>query len=463
MQRAIGGILAAWLLVGCRGSAPEDFGRMARSEAGQRRIAAWVADVSHPMDRRVDALVTVAAEGFPGRVRGMVEGAPDREALAERTAAALVERLPPRFQAPEEAAYLREALMAVLLHVPDDRRLPIQQALARWVFGSLTLDSSAEETKQQVEPRLPIHQLPLLGLPGAKGATVLVRHGFSADAVARYVLSQPDPEAHRMLLEAFRRLHRTPDLEIPASHLEAIGDIRDPSAAVYLLDLAQDRNQSSEIRAIAFNEAADLMEDPALAAGNREALADRLRSLMQSGDPDDRWSAANFLFRLEGESALPVILQGMKDDGVWPNATEDPMKSMVDFCKGTFWKGDANPGKWSAVQGMIQSGNRVHRTLGLICLKASQDPSRAGLARRSLGSRADLFPVLGVRLREDVLAKNVTEGLQMFAELARDEAAGRLDAADAKRLRFIVLVNLTDTGRTYRLAVADRFKAERAP
>lgn len=463
MRRAIGLVVAGWLLAGCRGSAPEDFGKMARSEAGQRRIAAWVADVSHPMEQRVQALVVVATEGFPGRVRGMVEGAPDREDLAEKTAGALVDRLPQRFQAPEEAAYLREAALAVLLHVPEDRRLPIQEGLARWVFGTLTLDSTADEVKQQVEPRLPIHQLPMLGPPGAKGATVLVRHGFSVDAVARYVLAQPDPEAHRLLLEAFRRLHQTPDLEIPASHLQAIGDIRDPAAAVYLLDLAQDQNQSSDIRAIAFNEAADLMEDPALAAGSREALRERLQRLMQSGDPDDRWSAANFLFRLDGEAALPSILQGMKDDGVWPNATEDPMKSMVDFCKGTFWKGGATAGKWAAVQGMIQSRNRVHRALGLICLKASQDPDRAGLARQSRGSRADLFPVLGVRLREDVLTQNVIEGLQMDAELARDEAAGRVDAADARRLRFIILVNLTDTGRNYRVAVADRFKAERAP
>ena len=38
-----------------------------------------------------------------------------------------------------------------------------------------------------------------------------------------------------------------------------------------------------------------------------------------------------------------------------------------------------------------------------------------------------------------------------------------VDEADAKLMRFAILVDLTETGRAYRKAVADRFKEDRKP
>lgn len=456
-------VLAALAALACNEPGPGNFEKFGKNDAGHKRLAAWVADAGHPVDQRAEALAVVAESGFPGKVRAMVDGVPDREAVAERGAALLAGRLPKADTDPEAIARLREGALALMAQVPEAKKGPIQQAIADWAFAGLTLETPADDVRQRIEPRIPPQEIPMLGAAGTGGAIVLVRHGFTADRLAAYVVSVPDPAAHLRLLEAFKRLHATPDLAIPFSHLEAIGKIKDIRAATYLLDLSQDANQESDVRAAAFNEAAGLMEDPSVLAGDRSAILARLQKMLGSADPDERWSATNFLVLLEGAAALDPVMAGLKDDGAYPNATEDPMKSMVDFCKATLWKKAKKDEAWAAVGRLLKSRNRVHRTLGIICAKASEDPTKGTLVAPLAGSRVDLQPVLGDKIAEGTLATNAREGLQMFGEVAADVEAGRLGEADAKLMRFAILVDLTDTGRAYRTAVAERFKADRAP
>lgn len=442
---------------------PGNFEKFATSDAGQKRIAAWVATPANPMAARVEALVAVAAAGFPGKIRAMLDTAQDKEALAENTAAALAERLTKAGSDPAIIAPLREAVLAALAFVPDGRKAPIQKTVAGWAFAGLSLDSSMEDVKKQVEPRIEPAQIQALGSAGTLGAAVLVRHGFDVIRMAQYVLAVPDPAGHLRLLEAFRRLHATPELAIPLPQLELIGRIKDARAATYLLDMAMDTRNESDVRAASFNEAARLMDDPAIRAGDLEGILDRLDKMMVSGDPDDRWSGANYLLVVKGLDAMPRVMAGLKDDASYPNATEDPMKSMVDFCKATLFKVGKGPAAWQAVESLLRSRNRVHQALGVICTKASEDPTKASLVGPLTGSRTDLYQVLGTKVTLGTLATNAKEGLQMYGEVAADLAAKRLVEVDAKVMRFAILVNLTDTGRAYRMAVAERFKEDRKP
>jgi len=462
MSRRIAVVLVFPVLVACGlQPGPGRFGKFVGSEAGQKRIAAYVADPKNPMEARVEALEMLAAAGFPGKVRGMLDAPADREVLAEKTSTALVARLAGTGNDPAVLAPLREAALGALAFVPEARKAPIQKAFADWAFAGLTLDSSAEDVRRQVEPRIESAQVPQLEAAGTTGAAVLVRHGFDVIRMAQYVLSIPDPAAHLRLLEGFRRLHATPEMAIPLPHLELIGRIKDARAATYLLDLALDANQESDIRAAAFNQAAHLVDDAAVRTGDLEGILSRLDRMMVSGDPDDRWSGANYLLVAKGIEALPRVMEGLKDDGTYPNATEDPMKSMVDFCRATLLKIDRGPAAWAGIRRLLNSRNRVHQALGVICTKASEDPTKASLVAPLAGSRTDLFPVLGAKVTLGTLATNAKEGLQMYAEVAADVAAKRLVEADAKLMRFAILVDLTDTGRAYRKAVAERFKEDR--
>jgi hypothetical protein len=440
---------------------PGKFEKFASSDAGQKRIAAWVSTPNNPIDQRVDALVAVAAAGFPGKIRGMLDTAKDREDLAEKTASALADRLAKAGSDPEAIAPLREAVLGALTYVPDARKAPIQKTVADWAFAGLTLDSTDAVVKAQIEPRIEPMQMQALGAAGTAGAAILVRHGFDVVRMSQYILSIPDPAAHLRLLEAFRKLHATPDMAIPLPQLELVGKIKNARAATYLLDLSMDPNQESDVRAAAFNEAARLMDDPAIRAGDLEGILARLDKMAASQEPDDRWSGANYLLVVQGLEAMPRVMAGLKDDGIYPNATEDPMKSMVDFCKSTLFKVAKGPEVWPAVQGLLKSRNRVHQALGIICTKASEDPTKALLVAPLTGSSANLLPVLGNKMTLGALATNAKEGLQMYAEVAADVAAKRMDEADAKLMRFAILVDLTETGRVYRKAVADRFKEDR--
>jgi len=442
---------------------PGNFKKFAGSEAGQKRLAAWVANPANAIEARVEALVTVAAAGFPGKVRGMLDPAPDRDLLSEKTAAALADRLVKAGSDPAAIAPLREAVLAALAYVPDAKKAPIQKTIADWVFAGLSLDSTADQVKKQVEPRMEPMQMQALGAAGTAGAAFLVRHGFDVVRMSQYVLSVADPAAHLRLLEAFKRLHAMPDVAIPLPQLELIGRIKDVRAAMYLLDLALDAKQESDVKAAAFNEAARLMDDAAIRAGDVDGILERLDRLMVSGDPDDRWSGANYLLVVKGVEALPRVMAGLKDDGTYPNATEDPMKSMVDFCKLTLFKVAKGPDAWPAVTQLLKSRNRVHQALGVICTKASEDPSKASLVAPLAGGSASLEAVLGEKVTLGALATNAKEGLQMYSEVAADLAAKRMDESDAKLMKFAILVDLTETGRAYRKSVAERFKADRKP
>jgi len=440
---------------------PGNFQKFASSDAGQKRIAAWVSTPNNPIDQRVEALVAVASAGFPGKIRGMLDTAKDREDLAEKTATALADRLVKAGSEPASIALLREAVLGALTYVPDARKAPIQKTVADWAFAGLTLDSTDEAVKKQVEPRIEPMQMQALGAAGTAGAAILVRHGFDVVRMSQYILSIPDPAAHLRLLEAFKRLQALPDVAIPLPHLELVGKIKDVRAATYLLDLSLDPKQESDVRAAAFNEAARLMDDPAIRAGDLEGILTRLDKMMASQEPDDRWSGANYLIVVKGLEAMPRVMAGLKDDGIYPNATEDPMKSMVDFCKSTLFKVAKGAEAGPVIENLLKSRNRVHQALGVICTKASEDPAKGTLLAPLARSGVNLLPVLGTKMTLGALATNAKEGLQMVSEVAADVAAKRMDESDAKLMRFAILVDLTETGRAYRKAVADRFKEDR--
>ena len=91
---------------------------------------------------------------------------------------------------------------------------------------------------------------------------------------------------------------------------------------------AEDR----DLKLDAFNGAESIFS--ALPEGtDKGAMANSVRPLMKSSDPDDRWYAITTLLKLEGEKVLDTAWDSLMDDGIYTNGLIDPLKSIVDFCR----------------------------------------------------------------------------------------------------------------------------------
>ncbi len=471
-------VALAFVLAACGGRpGPGNFEKFTANENGVRLLERYIQDTSNPDEARVEAVVTLVQGGWALRLRKALDGCPDREDLAARTADALIRRLPDLAGTPEVLAATRDGAFIALSLVPGAERGPLQKRLADWVFAGLGPESSADEVKKAVESRVLVAQIADLGPHGADGATWMIRHGFAVAKLSQYLLSLKDPAVEARMLAAFKALHATPDIVIPYEHVEAIGKIRSADAVEYLLDLAQDDRQEPDMRSLAFNQAAEALDRPEGLRGAREPILARLRKMVARNDPDDRWAAARYLVSLQGRAALDEVLAALKDDGVYPRALEDPRKTLVDFCKGVILRerpphtGEPEEDERTrpvedalhTVKRLLASNNRVHQALGVVCVKATEDAAHADMLKPLQKSRVSLEPVIGEKVTLGTLAQNAVDGLALMAEVQAAEASGVLSAEDAKRKRFFALVNLLDTGDALRKAVEERFaEASRA-
>ncbi|MBL6974200.1 MAG: hypothetical protein ISR64_00575 [Deltaproteobacteria bacterium] len=460
MRRLLIMLFAAAALVACGRPGPGNFEKYTANENGIRQLHDYVQDGSNSMEERVGAFMALIEAGWALQTRTFLDGCKDRDELAVRLTDNLVGRLPALVGDRKKLAPVRDAAFIGLNRIPSDQRGGFQKRLAAWAFDGLKPDSTPEKVKDVVEPRILVNQISDLGMEGVDGAVLMIRHGFHVDKLANYVVGLKDPESSLKLLEAMKVLHAIPDVVVQFTHVVVIGKIRSPDAVNHLLDLASNEDQDPDVRAAAFNAATDLLEDSGDLKGDRAGVVLRLRRLLARKNADDRWSASRYLVQLEGFDVMGEVMDALKDDDVYPRAFEDPMKTMVDFCRQVVFKKGGTVAAWDVVNRLLKSSNRVHQTLGIICVKSSGEPSRSKLLKRLTRSRKALAGVLGEETTVGRLARNGQEGLAMMGEVDAARKAGKLTAKDAKRKLFIILVDLLDTGEDYRQAVQGRFERE---
>jgi len=451
-------VLVALVLVGvaCVRPGPGNFQKYTANENGVRQLERYIQDPSNGLEARVEAVIALAEGGWTMSLRKVLDGCPDREDVSAKTLDALISKLTALPEKSEGLAALRDATFIALSLVPASERAAFQKRLAEWAFAGLGPESPAEEVKRTVESRILVAQIADLGRFGAEGATWLIRHGFAVDKLSQYLLSLEDPEVEQKLLQALKTLHATPDIAIPFYHVEIIGRIRSTEAVEYLLDLAQDDRQEADLRTLAFNQAAEILDHPDRLRGVRDAILSRLRRMLSRKDPDDRWAAARYILTLEGGAAFEEVLAALADDGIYPRAVEDPRKTLVDFCTGVVLKMHPEDARERLFRRLLGSKNRVHQALGVVCIKATEEPRFAELLKPVLRATVSLEPVFGEKTTLAQLAQNAADGLALIAEYRAAEASGALKPDLAKRKVFFALVNLADTGDALRKAVEDR-------
>jgi HEAT repeat protein len=438
----------------CAKPGPGKFEKYTRNEEGVKILEAYIQDGKNPVPARVEASVTMAKGKWPLNLKRALDGAPDNEDLAEKVLEKLVELLPTLKPKSEELAAVRDAAFIALSFLKDEKKAPFQKKIAEWAFGGLSADASADQVKEAIESKVLVAQISDLGPFGVDIACLLIRHGFAADKMAEYILNLKDPKASEKMLDAFIALHKTPDLEIPVWHAEAIGKIESPRALEYLLDLSLDESKDEDLRAAAYNAYVPWLLDPKKIEGKKDGIIKRLETMIAKKNPDDRWAAAKFLIFFEGENALKKVMDALKDDGIYPNSIEDPKKTLVDFCTAVIWKQEKAVA-WKMIEALLKSSNKVHQALGIVCTKAGEDATKNGLLNPFFRSKKSLNGIFVEVMTLGQLAQNALEGLSMFQEVDKAQKEGKISEDVAKKKKFRILVDLKDTGEDYKKAVSE--------
>jgi hypothetical protein len=406
------------------------------------------------MEVRVRALRATLSSGAAHRIRGFIEKAPDREALAK----ALRDDLVKMMESEAKAVTAKDGLFVVMPYLPEGERSEVQQRVAEWAFEGLDDNSPTAKIKEQVEHRILVSQIEDLGPHGARGAALLLSRGFAVDRLFRYLVGLESPEAKKLALAAVIRLHQIPDIQVTFAHLERIAEIKTADAALYLFDI-YDSQEDRDLAADAFNRALGLLEAPEVRA-EQDKLVARMFKYLRGKDAEDRWFAARATLDLGGSNQLGPVLDGFADDKVYDSAESDLQKSIIDFCETGVAKLGEDPVPLLVER--LTSENRVTQSISIICLKTlgankALEPL-AGVAT----SETSLDDLLGDKLTVGALAQNAIDGITMRKELEKKKEEGQLSDEELQKQRWHSLVILAKTGQEYKDAFDKRMEAVRA-
>ncbi|MBM4386769.1 MAG: hypothetical protein FJ088_03460 [Deltaproteobacteria bacterium] len=454
------------LLASCsKAPQKEDFEKWANSQAGLKKIKEFAADLKNPMEARIEAIAALVRNNHDILVREIVEACGDKEKLASGISGKFMSGLKNPWEAAgkeEEAAIYkaRDTVINMIRFLNGAEREAVQKAVAEWAFGAIREDEGAEQVRKKIEKTILINQIPELEAHGVAGAVLLIRNGFVIEKMFSYLLSLKDIAISLKALDAVKKLHSVPDVMIAYSHIDKIGEIEHPAAIEYLLDISVNTQQEKDIRAYAFNRASDLIEKDAVRKNyDMSGIIERLHKIIQKKSADDRWVPSIMILNLEGAKALDRVAAAFKDDHVYPGGSEDPMKSVVDICKAGFVPLKDRTDIFAFIVKLLNGGNRVQKTIAIVCLKAIEDKRGLAELKKLFNNRTDLEDVLGEKTTLGNLARNAAEGIEMAKEVDRALSSGALKEKDAELRKFYILVDLMNTGQAYRDLVEERFKS----
>ena len=456
--------VVVWVVACTPTPKPSTFKGFANNEKGAALLVKYITDTKNPLQDRAKAMMALMHHKWDIQVLSAIDKSPDKAKLAEEVAKLVV---PVYVKLCDEAqpnltdiSYFRDQAFRLLDFIPEKDSAPYRKAIADAVFKGLTLKSSAKDVKDRVSKRIMVEQIKHLGKAGARGALILIHNTLGISKLAGYLLKLKDKAISLQLFNQIKYIASKPDIVIPLPFLDIAGQVKDIHSLEWLLDMALDDNQKLDFQAYAFN-VGTTMIDHKIVKTDIPGVVKRLKKFMASDDPDFRWSGVYYMVYVQGTKAMPDVMKALKNDGVYPDADEAPMKTMVDFCYNVmFENGNPIPGAWDAIHVLIKSGNPVHRTLGLVCLKAGDNTDKAKWAKPFLKSRTKLDRVFGDdKITLGLIANNCVQGIKMMRAVDQDLAAKKISAKEAKTKKFIILAILDKQGTEYNEWVKKSFDA----
>ena len=425
------------------------------SEAGIEKMGAFIADPNNERGLRMRALELLVQGGFARNARTLLEKAPDRDDLAP----ALVERLLPTLGQGDLDAQVaaKDALILVLVLVPEAQQDAIKKAIADWAFAGLADDATGDQVREHVEARIRLGQIPDLGPHGAEGALRLLSHGFGLERLYTYLTEMKDPAINLRVLRAFEALHKTPDIDIPPHHMEKVQALDIPEAAVYLLRLYMRDDLPRDIRGDAFGLAIRAFQSPELESAGPQLLPE-LYKILAAGENDDRRLAAHYILRFGGVAELSRVLAAFQDDGSFSATIYETARFTRDICRDDVIKlrGDPVP----ALVETLGKDSRIGKLLALVCLKLSQRVDALAKLETLLADETAMGDLLGEERTLGQLAQNAVDGMRAVSGLTGKRDDGKLSEDQYEILRKLYEDDLLLTGPELDKAVRTRAKEQ---
>ncbi|MCC6623527.1 MAG: hypothetical protein IT385_19865 [Deltaproteobacteria bacterium] len=467
-----GWLLFALLLVAaCDSTVTEDdLQKWTNNEVGLDRIRELLQDPEQPLDTKVRALEVMVEKRLEKRLgesphpvtAALRPGVLSAVELKDRITlmSALAERLLKHVE--QRDALLLVSKDAILMHLkllsPEvaDRA---QRVIAQWAFGDISWELPPAEVRSKIESRMGPDQIIQLGRYGVDGAGVLLSHGFTAEAMTRYIVLSGAPDANATLIRAMKKL--IPQYGLQKYHAYALLKTGEPDAAALLFELYRDPKTDEDLRELTFSLGVQMLELPKVKARSGPAVEELIKIGMAGGG-EDRWLAAANIIAMTGSARLADIIAMFKDDNAYASAMDDPGKSVMDLCL-DLADLEQKPQVVPFMKGQLAGGNRIQKTIAILCLKSHQadeaKPELSALAAL-IGKPEDVSvdDLLKGELTHGKLAKNTIEGLDLLARWDADKAAGKLDDAGRKYKRFLTIVEFELVGEDYPKAIEERFK-----
>ena len=446
---------------GCSNSVDEDTLDMWTNNAeGLERIQELMEDPdSTSRELRIRALEIIASKRRPAEIPRMLRSAPDGLQLAD----AYLERNLPKLQgADEKAAVLRDGLIRAIPFCSPAWKEKAKKRIAEWAFQGLSKKSSKDEIKTQIERRIRVNQLPILGKHGWVATGLLIRHGWNLAELTTYLSKEKDREAQEILAESLIALHKTnPTYEWPSLQLRFIEAGGSGQAFVPMFELYQNEEADDETRDDALNAALACAERALKDPRTKKATLTLLESILKGPSVDDRWIAMNVLVEQLGDDAVEKCIGSLTESVDYTLAQQDtPEKSMVDFCGDTLKKHAKKSN--AKVLKLLKTGNNVQKAFAIVCAKVWKHEASRSQLRKLAGARRSpsLKSVFPEVKNLAALAQNALDGLTINKEIEKAQKSGKMSEREAKRRKFLVTVLISKTGDDLRKEIDETLAEE---
>ena len=446
------GLCVVLILGGCSAEITDaDLQLWTNNPEGLKRIGVLLKDAEAPLELRVRSLVMLSNAGKGYKIRGVLQ---DVEEPGEVTGALVPLLLQQLNLEGDEAVLAKSGLLGVMDFCDGSTGDGIRKTLAEWALQGLDAESPTEMIKRQVEHRIRTGELVRLGRHASKGAALLISRGFEVRQLHDFLLSLDDEESRRLLLDALKGYEKLPEVEVTATHLTRIAQVGDADAALHLFALHdQLKGDAGDTAADARGLALDLIGQERALKG-KDKVVDRVLAELTTQNPDDRYFVAMWLLQNTGATHLVAVLNAFHDDGTYAAGNIDPQKSVIDFCKTGL--GPLGKDAHAAVREQLSSRNRIAQAMGLVCVKVLGITGVRKTLKKLGKSRANLEDFLGRGVTIGSLARNVSAGLGLMAQIDKNHAGGKLDAVAHASQRFYALVILDKDGAALQTDVLAR-------
>lgn len=443
--------LALTTVTACKGDPEENFKLWSNNEAGWEEMGAYVADRGNDTNLRVRALeILVDDAGQPSQAMRVASKAPDKVELLVALQPALKKMLEnPNLKKQGNA---KRVLMDMLPLLPDDKKVVVRKMIAKWAFGDLSPEDSAQRIVEKLGQRVQPEEIELLGEDGLPGAEIMLSKGIARDGVMGVLLTMKTPAAYKAMINGLRRYHQIKNVKISEADLAAVQKSDSVDGFLYYIELYQrlmpsthkDDKDAGSMAIAAAVDWADKKENAEKIKAAWPQVKAAMEQLLVVSNCEDRWWAAQMLVHNDGTEGLKTALAKLPDDKNYGQeafaGTHDSKKEITDFCIEDVKPLGADKVR-AVLEPALKSPRVIERIYAVRCLLALGDDVSLGLLRAY--DKKDLAPTNAIIVPHTDLPVTVADLAMAGVEIIeygrttdKLAAEGKIDAPTAKWRKY---------------------------